>query len=153
MVQINLVVSKIIPTFAVNNYNMDKVQLIEKIKLLGHLPQADRDRIIAWVTALPNTSNKVLPNEYKAGDVLMHPIFQHPYVLLRKQKDHWLCGLLTSEPTCEEILEQCNSRFFSTNYFTKVLFTVKEPIGPFMSPYENKTQLDGVYKSLKQILG
>jgi hypothetical protein len=35
---------------------MDKVQLIEKVKLMSHLPQPDRDKILGWVNALPNSS-------------------------------------------------------------------------------------------------
>ena len=130
---------------------MDKAQLIEKVKQMGHLPQADRDKILGWANALPTTSTKVTPNEFKVGDVLMHPIFVHPYILLEKQKDHWVCGLLTSEPDCAEILEPCESRFFVNNFFTKILFTVKEPVGAFMSAYENKTHMTKIYKTLKQI--
>jgi len=83
--------------------------------------------------------------------VLMHTIFHHPYILFEKQKDHWVCGLLTSEADCAEILETCESRFYANNFFTKVLFTVKEPIGAFMSPYENKTHMNKVYKKLKEL--
>ena len=130
---------------------MDKGQLIEKVKQMGHLPQTDKDKIIGWANSLPTISSKVTPNEFKVGDVLMHPIFLHPYVLLEKQKDHWICGLLTSEPNCGEILEPCESRFFINNFFTKILFTVKEPVGAFMSAYDNKTHLSKTYKTLKQI--
>jgi hypothetical protein len=130
---------------------MDKVQLIEKVKLMSHLPQPDRDKILGWVNALPNSSSKVTPKEFKIGDVFMHPIFVHPYILLEKQKDHWVCGMLTSEPDCVEILEICQSRFFDNNFFTKILFTVKEPVGSFMSAYENRPHMLKVYKTLKQI--
>ena len=130
---------------------MDKQQLTDKIKAMAHLPQSDRDKILGWIGALPTTSSKVMPNEHKVGDVLMHTIFHHPYILFEKQKDHWVCGLLTSEADCAEILEPCESRFYVNNFFTKVLFTVKEPIGPFMSPYENKPHMNKVYKSLKQM--
>jgi len=33
------------------------------------------------------TPNKNIPSFYKKGDVLMHPIFQHPYILLEKKED------------------------------------------------------------------
>jgi hypothetical protein len=130
---------------------MDKSQLIEKVKLMSHLPQPDRDKILGWANALPNTSSKVTPNEFKVGDVFMHPVFVHPYILLEKHKEHWVCGMLTSEADCAEILEPCQSRFFNNNFFTKILFTVKEPVGSFMSIYENKSHMLKVYKTLKQI--
>lgn len=132
---------------------MNKQELTDKIKLLSHLPQADRDKLLGWVGALPNMSSKVTPNEFKVGDVLMHPIFVHPYILLAKHKDHWVCGMLTSEKNCAEILEPCQSRFFDGNFFTKILFTIKEPLGSFMSPYENKTHMTKIYKTLMQIFG
>ena len=44
------------------------------------------------------TPKKNVPSEYKKGDVLMHPIFHHPYILLEKKLDgSWNCGLITSE--------------------------------------------------------
>jgi hypothetical protein len=58
------------------------------------------------------TQKKNVPTVYKKGDVLMHPIFQHPYILLEKKREIWLCGLITSEEDCVEILEPCSSRFF-----------------------------------------
>jgi hypothetical protein len=72
---------------------------------------------------------------------------------LAKHKDHWVCGMLTSEANCAEILEPCQSRFFIDNFFTKILFTTKEPTGAFMSAYENKNHMLKVYKILKGILG
>ena len=94
---------------------------------------------------------KKVPSKYKKGDTLMHPIFKHPYVLLEKKAGSWVCGLLTSEPTCPEILEKTDSRFFLDEYFTKVIFTTKEPIGTFMYPFENPKQLKSVLLQLKQI--
>ena len=94
---------------------------------------------------------KKVPSKYKKGDTLMHPIFKHPYVLLEKKAGSWVCGLLTSEPTCPEILEKTDSRFFLDEYFTKVIFTTKEPIGTFMYPFENNKQLKSVLQQLKQI--
>lgn len=32
------------------------------------------------------TPKKNIPTVYKKGDVLMHPVFQHPYILLEKKK-------------------------------------------------------------------
>jgi hypothetical protein len=92
------------------------------------------------------------PTEFKVGDVLMHPVFKHPYVLLKDKGDFWICGLLTTETNCKEILEKCQSRFFTDNYFTRVKLTVTEPYGSFMNTYENKKHLKEVAKKLKQIL-
>jgi len=89
------------------------------------------------------------PTQFKKGDVLMHPIFKHPYVLLDKKKVGWVCGLLTTDPTCSELLEKCDSRFFNESYFTKVLFTVAEPNGHFMFPFENSKQLASILLKLK----
>ena len=65
----------------------------------------------------------------KKGDVVMHAIFNHPCVLLeyKKETDKWICGSLTSEPNCKEILEVCKSRFFPDSYFTNVLFPAPKP--------------------------
>lgn len=97
------------------------------------------------------TPKKNIPTQYKKGDVLMHPIFQHPYILLEKTDKYWLCCLITSEPTCPEILEACKSRFFADNFITRTYFTTVEPIGKFMYPYENPRQLNSIVKSLKSI--
>jgi hypothetical protein len=129
---------------------MNREELIDKIKGLSHLAQTDRDKIVAWTQSLPNT-NRVKPNNYCVGDVLMHPIFIHPYVLLKKEKDHWVCAMLTSDQDCAEILEACQSRFFPTSFFTKHLFTVTEPVGYFMSVYENKTHMYRIHKQLKEV--
>lgn len=97
------------------------------------------------------TPNKNVPSVYKKGDVLMHPIFQHPYILLEKKEDYWICCLITSEPTCPEILESCKSRFFMGNYITRTLFTAVEPIGRFMYPYDHSRQLNAVITKLKSL--
>jgi hypothetical protein len=96
-------------------------------------------------------SNYSYARLYKKGDVLMHPIFNHPYILLEKKEEHWLCCLVTSEETCPEILEACKSRFFADNFITRVLFTTVDPIGRFMYPYENPRQLNSVLKKLKEL--
>jgi hypothetical protein len=95
------------------------------------------------------TPNKNVPSVYKKGDVLMHPIFQHPYILLEKKPEYWICCLITSEANCPEILEVCKSRFFIGNYITRTLFTTTEPIGRFMYPYEHPRQLNVVINKLK----
>jgi hypothetical protein len=97
------------------------------------------------------TPQKNIPNKYKKGDVLMHPIFQHPYILLEKKEDMWLCGLITSEKDCSEILEPCKSRFFEDGFFTRIIFTTVDPIGRFMYPFENPKQVNSLLKKLKSI--
>jgi len=127
---------------------MDKIQLLDKVKNMQTL---DREKILSWVQCLPSNSIKTKPTSYKIGDVLMHPVFQHPYVLLEHKKDKWICGLLTSEPTCTEILEPAKSRFFEHNFFTKVIFTAEEPVGAMMGVYENPKHLKHILKELKTI--
>ena len=95
---------------------------------------------------------KKVPTRFKKGDVLMHPIFRHPYVLLEKKAGSWVCGLLTSEPKCPNILEKTESRFFVEEYFTKVMFIeTSTPPGTYMYPFENPKQLKSILLQLKQI--
>jgi len=95
---------------------------------------------------------KKIPSLYKKGDVLMHPVFKHPCVLLEEKGGSWLCGLLTSEPTCSEILTKAESRFFQNEYFTKTMFTSADPsLCPFMYPFDNDKQIDEVLIKLKEI--
>ena len=95
---------------------------------------------------------KKVPTRFKKGDVLMHPIFRHPYVLLEKKAGSWVCGLLTSEPKCPNILEKTESRFFVEEYFTRVMFIeTTTPPGTYMYPFENPKQLKSVLLQLKQI--
>jgi len=95
---------------------------------------------------------KKVPTKFKKGDVLMHPIFRHPYVLLEKKAGFWICGLLTSEPKCPNILEKTESRFFVEEYFTRVMFIeTATPPGTYMYPFENPKQLKSVLQQLKQI--
>ena len=95
---------------------------------------------------------KKVPTKFKKGDVLMHPIFRHPYVLLENKAGSWICGLLTSEPKCPNILEKTESRFFVEEYFTRVMFIeTATPPGTYMYPFENPKQLKSVLNQLKQI--
>jgi hypothetical protein len=80
----------------------------------------------------------------------MHPIFSHPYVLLQFKNGTWICGLLTSESECTEILCKCESRFFDCNYFTKTLFTASSVVGSFINTYENAKHLKLVLIDLKK---
>jgi hypothetical protein len=127
---------------------MDKQQLTDKIKNKNY----SHEQLLGWVNALPGGGGKVKPIKFKKGDVHMHPIFNHPYVLLDKKDENWICGLLTTESTCPEILSKCKSRFFSDSYFTKMIFTTKTPIGSFMMVYENPKHIKEVLTELKEIL-
>lgn len=129
---------------------MDKNQLLEKIKLGNY----SKEQLLGWVNALPNIySNSRKPSINKKGDVYMHSIFHHPYILLEFKNNVWICGLLTSESTCPEVLEECNSRFFAKeSYFTKTLFTASEIQGSFVNNYDNNKHLKEVLIKLKNIL-
>lgn len=129
---------------------MDKHQLLEKVNTIDK-NNFDKTKLVAWVSCLEGAVKKIKPKTYKKGDVLMHQVFAHPYILLHKKSDEWVCGLLTSESTCTEIIEPCESRFFSDSYFTKVIFTAKEPLGQFMGVFENVKQCNSVFKKLKNI--
>lgn len=127
---------------------MDKAQLLEKVKK-GNYTQ---DQIVAWIGCLPGTSSIRRPAFSKVGDVHMHPVFKHPYVLLERRDDIWVCGLMTSESKCPEILERCRSRFFE-GYITKTLFTASEIQGSFINNYDNTRHLKKVLTKLREILG
>ena len=153
--------------------NTEKMSFVKKMKL-----KLDKDEVESFVNELPDTpltavapgapiavaqpkveelvttgpKKKKVPTMFKKGDVLMHPIFRHPYVLLEKKKGSWVCGLLTSEPKCPNILEKTESRFFVEEYFTRVMFIeTATPPGTYMYPFENPKQLKSVLLQLKQI--
>ena len=128
---------------------MDKMMLIDKVSPNNYT----HEKLLGWINALagPSKSGNA-PKRFNKGDVLMHPIFQHPYILIRKLKDgSWVCGLLTSEPECTEILEKCKSRFFDVNYFTKVQFTCQVPIGRFMGVFGNPKQVKEYGEKLQKL--
>lgn len=126
---------------------MDKDILLKKIKE----NKFSHEQLLNWVKALPASSISRKPSSYKVGDVFMHSVFKHPYVILSSSKSGYICGLLTTEENCPEILEACKSRFFSESYFTQALFTVTEIHGSFLNVYENKKQLREVLEKLKHI--
>lgn len=102
--------------------------------------------------AQATSKGKKIPSFYKKGDVLMHAVFRHPCVLLEQKGDSWICGLLTSEPTCTEILAKADSRFFGDNYFTKAIFTLADPsLCQFMYPFDNDKQIEEVLIKIKEI--
>lgn len=127
---------------------MDKEILIQKVKE----GKFDNNKLITWIGSLPNDSLKAKPISYKVGDLFFHNIFKHPYVLLEKKKDNWICGLLTSNGECDEVLEICKSRFFSDSYITKALFTVSEIKGAYIGSYDNNRHLKDVLRKLKEEL-
>lgn len=125
---------------------MDKTTLIDKIKTTNN---PSKDVLLSWVTSLPGSVATRKPKRNKVGDVYMHPIFMHPYVLLENKKTHWLCGLLTTESKCPEILELTQSRFFEGQYITKTLFTATEIVGSWANVYDNPKHLKSVLAKLK----
>ena len=129
-----------------------KTFILEKIESGIHTPE----KLKGWIRALPGPekleNSEKTSIKWRKGDVLMHPIFHHPYVLLKKKKGFWICSLITSEPKCPEILEPCEARFFMNNFLTRVLFSVKEPLGRFMFPYDNPKQLKRIQIELAEIL-
>jgi len=126
---------------------MDKTILLEKITKGGY----NHQQLLNWVSCLPTTSTDRKPIFNKVGDVYMHSIFKHPYILLEKRGDIWVCGLLTSESKCPEILEGCRSRFFQ-GCITKSLFTASEIQGSFINNYDNSRHLKKVLIKLREIL-
>jgi hypothetical protein len=126
---------------------MDKVMLIEKVKSGNY----SKEQLLSWIGCLPAPSEKRKPNFYKVGDVFMHTIFNHPYILLEKRDGFWVCGLMTSESKCPEILERCRSRFFK-GYITKTLFTASEISGSFINSYDNTRHLKKVLVKLRETL-
>ena len=126
---------------------MDKASLIEKIKK----GNPTKDQILNWVSCLPGSLASRKPVRNKIGDVHMHPIFQHPYILLEKKNGIWLCGLLTTESKCPEILEKTKSRFYPNQYITKTLFTATEIVGSWANTYDNPKHLREVRTKLKAI--
>jgi len=140
---------------------MKKEDLIKKIKEKG--PTHSKDTLISWIIQLEPESEKTIdkpdeihskgrkPIKNKIGDVYMHGAFKHPYVLLEKKEGFWLCGLLTTEPACNEILEPCRSRFFPSSFITRTLFTVTEQRGSFLNTYDNTPHLKKVILKLKSI--
>jgi len=124
--------------------DMNKLEIVEKIK--EKMP--NQEQLIGWIRSLPGSSTKMNPDTPKVGDVLMHPVFKHPYVLLEKREDEWLCGLMTSKEDCLEMLCETQSRFFN-GFFSKALFTVTDPSKQFINMYDNKKHLKTVLKQLK----
>jgi len=127
---------------------MTKEEILDKVKKGSYSQQ----QLIAWIGGLPNPAPKVKPIDFQVGDVFFHSVFKHPYVLLQKKKELYICGLLTTEESFPDILEICQSRFFSGSYFTKTLFTATKMQGSFIGVYSNNKHLREVRIKLKEIL-
>ena len=130
---------------------MNKKDVLLKIKNLPK-EQFPKQKIIGWVNSMEGSVANNKPTKFKKGDVLMHPIFKHPYILAEFKKTYWVCMLLTSNGDCTEVIEPCNSRFFENSFITKTLFTVEEPIGGFCNVYQNDKQITLTLKKIKEIL-
>ena len=126
---------------------MEKFQLIEKVKDGKY----NHQQLMSWISCLPGSSATRKPKFHKVGDVFMHVVFNHPYILLEKRDGFWVCGLMTSESKCPEILEECRSRFFE-GYITKTLFTASEIQGSFINNYDNTRHLKKVLVKLRETL-
>ena len=126
---------------------MTKKELMDKVQAGNFTPE----KLARWIQCLPSSSN-AKPTKYKKGDVLMHPVFNHPYVLLHRKRGYWLATLITSEETCNEILEPCESRFFDKSFISKSIFTVTKVTGSFVATYDNHDHLNSVRKSLIEIV-
>ena len=103
-----------------------------------------------WIQNFPDP--QIVPIEHRVGDVFMHPIFKHPYVLLKRKGSSYICTLLSTSNN-HEYLYMTKSRFFNGNYISKSLFVEKELRGRFMGIYDNPKHLRQVYKDLARILG
>ena len=135
---------------------MDKItleKLVKEDKTEGVGAKELKAKVLGWVTSLPGSAYKSAPTRIRRGDVFMHPVFRHPCVFLEKKKESglWLCGLLTTEITCSEILEPCKSRFFADNYFTRVMYTQTAAVGTFLNTFDNPRQIKEVTRKLKEI--
>ena len=126
---------------------MDKVSLLEKINKGGF----NHQQLKAWVECLPGSSSNRKQKFNKVGDVYMNKIFNNTYILLEKRDGFWICGLITSESKCPEILEECRSRFFE-GFITKTIFTASDIQGSFLNNYDNTRHLKKVLIKLRQLL-
>lgn len=127
---------------------MTKSQIIEKVKKGNY----SKEQILTWLSLLPADAEKRKPAISKVGDVYTNQIFKHPYVLLERKGDKWLCGLLTSDEDFPDNLCECRSRFFEGKFFTTTLFIVSELKGTFLNQYDNNKHLKEVKNNLLSIV-
>ena len=121
--------------------------------LLSRIDNGDFDaaRLRKWIKALPGSNGSHEPAESRVGDVYMHPVFKHPYLLLKHTDEGWLCTLMTSNGDFKEVLEKCQSRFFEHSYITKVMFTITDPDGVWCNVYDNVDHVTSIHKKLRKI--
>lgn len=126
---------------------MQKEDIIARVKGGDYT----KEKLISWLEVLPKATLK--PSRFNVGDVFMHPVFRHPYILLKKiDNESYVCGLLTSEKTCSNILEAARSRY-SYGYFTKTLFVENSTRGhSYIGVYGNPKHLKKVLEKLKSIM-
>ena len=130
--------------------NISEVSKEELKRVLNDIHNKVAENKITEQLVVGGPKKKKIPTKFKKGDVLMHPIFRHPYVLLENKKGMWICGLLTSEEKCPNILEKAESRFFVEEYFTRVMFTeTTTPPGTYMYPFDNPKQIKSILEKLK----
>lgn len=126
---------------------MTKEVLISKI----NAGETDLIKIKKWIKCLPGSSYSRKPNKSKVGDVYMHHIFKHPYILAKKSGDYWYCLLLTSNESHCGVIEKTNSRFFSDSYFTHTIFKTLDPNlkssdeGSFINVFDNNRQINKIF--------
>ncbi len=126
---------------------MNKKELISKIENGSY----NKVQLLGWVNTLPSEVRVNRPSRIKIGDVFMHPIFGHPVVLCKRVQDTWYGIMLTSTPSCDVMLEPCQSRFFNNSYFTSTMTGFKEMPRMFMGVYDNNTHLNEVYKKVNKL--
>ena len=78
-------------------------------------------------------------------------MFAHPVVLLKRNREMWICAMMTSNRLCPEMLEPCQSRFFANSYLVKTLVIVSEIPNRFMGVYDNPPHLREVFTKLKNV--
>jgi hypothetical protein len=118
---------------------MTKEEAIEKVKNRGDIAFANRQSLISMIESIDgyntveevNSTGKLAPISFKAGDIVFHKPFAHPIILLkRNRKGSWIAACLTSESTCTEILIPLESRFRyegKQSFVTKTLAIVSQP--------------------------
>lgn len=127
--------------------------LKDQLKELVNTRKYTLDELNKWIDSLPNYSPNRNVDRVNKGDVLFHPIFNHPIVVLKVRKDGIIGALLTTEDTCAEILEPCKSRMFSTSYITTNLIYIKDyKKFKLRGLYDNNRHLTKVHKKLIKTL-
>jgi hypothetical protein len=98
------------------------------------------------------------PEFFIEGDILFHPIFKHPYILLRNKKNEgvWLATILTSNEKFENLLLdskgepiRVKSRFLKGGgYVSIATFEVSKVTGTYIGTCDSKAQVKTIAGSL-----